>query len=420
MKKLKLDIVGEATTSNNNGNEFLYLFIFFVVIVVIVCVVVASFHYNENKNQNEIDDGKEKEEDVLLSSSSLLLPWDEKEEEEEKRVIWLKSWSGGFGNHLHQFAYCATYAQKYDLRIRLPRVWGGTYFFKPFRTLPLSFEGNNTKSLTDAFQNLPQEDHEANQKCIDDFYRRTLKQYPSIRQQQYWYSIGDKRGNSKSSYDDDEKMLMDKRTKVIVDSIFAYDATNFSGMSLQFLRKYVFAWTEEVQSLEIYQYWFHRKGTYDVAHVRRGDSIPASWFIQVSMNSYEKAFLKYGIDSKQVIIISDDHRISRNYNSQWQEQGWKYSKEKDKFFLKHVWNSLQDGLEDFLILCFARTIFRANSSFSFWGAAFNEDAKIYSPSIAHIKIEAGRGKKKEYDVEFVEGNDPHWFAGLDVPMTFQP
>ena len=65
-----------------------------------------------------------------------------------------------------------------------------------------------------------------------------------------------------------------------------------------------------------------------------------------------------------------------------------------------------DWLPDFLRLYFARTIFRANSSFS-WAAAFlSPTAKVYSPVLTERKTY--RGDADEVMFEFVEGNEPHW------------
>ncbi len=66
-----------------------------------------------------------------------------------------------------------------------------------------------------------------------------------------------------------------------------------------------------------------------------------------------------------------------------------------------------DWLDDFLKLYFARTIFRANSSFSWWAATLSPTAKVFSPVIDQPHIYGVDGMK-EITVDFVEGNHPHW------------
>ena len=71
---------------------------------------------------------------------------------------------------------------------------------------------------------------------------------------------------------------------------------------------------------------------------------------------------------------------------------------------------LFDWLEDFLRLYFARTIFRANSSFSWWAAFLSPAARVFSPVVDKRHIYGVDGLE-EIDVEFVEGNHPHWMYG---------
>jgi hypothetical protein len=66
-----------------------------------------------------------------------------------------------------------------------------------------------------------------------------------------------------------------------------------------------------------------------------------------------------------------------------------------------------DWLDDFLKLYFARTIFRANSSFSWWAATLSPTARVFSPVMDKRHIYGVDGME-EIDVDFVEGNQPHW------------
>ena len=69
-----------------------------------------------------------------------------------------------------------------------------------------------------------------------------------------------------------------------------------------------------------------------------------------------------------------------------------------------------DWLDDFLKLYFARTIFRANSSFSWWAATLSPTAKVFSPVVDRCHIYGVDGMEK-ITVDFVEGNHPHWLYG---------
>ena len=69
-----------------------------------------------------------------------------------------------------------------------------------------------------------------------------------------------------------------------------------------------------------------------------------------------------------------------------------------------------DWLSDFLKLYFARTIFRANSSFSWWAACLSPTAKVFSPVVDKRHIYGVDGMD-EITLDFVEGNHPHYLLG---------
>jgi hypothetical protein len=74
-----------------------------------------------------------------------------------------------------------------------------------------------------------------------------------------------------------------------------------------------------------------------------------------------------------------------------------------------------DWFEDFLRLYFARTIFRANSSFSWWASFLSgqrdQPAKIFAPRLdKKILYAAKETYKQEGSFEFEEGNNPHWLC----------
>ena len=103
-----------------------------------------------------------------------------------------------------------------------------------------------------------------------------------------------------------------------------------------------------------------------VFHKRRGDylSHPGFWGV-VSDDSYNKAALELGLDPENAVIL-DDSRGSD--------------------FM----------LVDFFIMMNCRTLFRANSTFSWWAATLG-NCKVYSPVV---------GTQTGWlDVDFVPNND---------------
>jgi hypothetical protein len=64
---------------------------------------------------------------------------------------------------------------------------------------------------------------------------------------------------------------------------------------------------------------------------------------------------------------------------------------------------------------FARTIFRGNSSFSWWASFLSQQregpAKIFSPRLDKKILYASKETyKEEAGFEFEEGNSPHWLC----------
>ena len=85
--------------------------------------------------------------------------------------------------------------------------------------------------------------------------------------------------------------------------------------------------------------------------------------------------------------------------------GWSYPEGQHK-----IDEIFFDYFPDFLKLYFARNIFRANSSFSWWAAFLSPSATVYSP-ILHKRIIYGEDKK-ELDCEFIKSNTPHFMHVL--------
>lgn len=307
-----------------------------------------------------------------------------------QNFILLSHWNGRFGNRMHQYAYGVTYSQLNDVDFVLTSDWEGTYLFKnQYHHVCDNDEVRLYRNQT------PIEFHTHEmQKLILE------KHYPNIQ-----YINPD-------NPDENYKPL---ENSVWFDSVCAYHPSIFQKMSKEHLLD-IFEFSDEVKQTDSYKYWSDKQGTYDIAHLRRDDISNKEYNQQnvqgysvVDMNSYLKAFKKFGFNTEDIVWTSDD------YIGKWHRDriptpsfGWKYP-EGSIYKEGYVF----DWLEDFLRLYFARTIFRANSSFSWWASFLSPTAKVYSPVLDKQVIYGRDNDGEEIDVDFVEGNHPHWMYGID-------
>jgi hypothetical protein len=194
-------------------------------------------------------------------------------------------------------------------------------------------------------------------------------------------------------------------------NLCAYNPALFPTMSRSYLRS-LCDFSDEVTRLDTYKRYFDIQGLYDVAHLRRDDISDAQFnrthgqgYSVISNESYFRAFKKFGYSDESIEWVSDD------YTGKWHvgrkmrfRGGWEYPAG-SQYFPGLVF----DWLGDFLKLYFARTIFRANSSFSWWAGLLSPTAKVFSPVVDRHHIYGVDGK--EITVDFVEGNHPHWLYG---------
>jgi len=197
---------------------------------------------------------------------------------------------------------------------------------------------------------------------------------------------------------------------VFYDSLSAYNDSVFEPMDKDHLLK-VFEFSDQVKETAAYKYWSDRAGTYDIAHLRRDDiaspefnKVNIQGYSVVSKDSYTKAFKQYGFDPDSIQWTSDD------YLNKWHTDrpvsprlGWSYPSGAE-----YREDIVFDWLEDFLRLYFARTIFRANSSFSWWAAFLSPTATVYSPILDNQIIYGRDDRYEEIETEFAMGNEPHW------------
>jgi hypothetical protein len=289
---------------------------------------------------------------------------------------------------MHQYAYGATYAKVNNVNFVLTSDWEGTHLFQN-QQHRISEDDEIRLYLNQSNPEFHTEDMQKH--IINKYYPTSQKIYPE----------------SDSAY-------LEHMYPVYFDSVCAYSKHVFAKQSKKHLLE-IFELSDEVKNTDAYKYWSNKQGTYDIAHLRRDDVSNASYnknnpqgYSVVSKKSYIKAFEKFGFNPDNVEWTSDD------YTGKWHADrkstpsfGWVYPtgatyKSPEVF----------DWLEDFLRLYFARTIFRANSSFSWWASFLSPTAAVYSPVLDKQLIYGRDDKEEEIEIEFVKGNYPHWMYGV--------
>jgi hypothetical protein len=311
----------------------------------------------------------------------------------KKYTVMLAHWNGRFGNRMHQYAYGATYAKNNDVNFELPSDWEGTHIFKNQKHTVVEDDElrlwlNQTSPELDTL--------EARLNAIKSFTERSGEQFNYV------------------NVDKPEENYR-KQGNVTFDSVCAYHDSIFKSMSKDYLLNDVFAFNDHVKNSEIYKRLEDKQGTYDIAHLRRDDISNVNYkqnggYSVVSKKSYKKAFKEHGYDPEQVKWTSDDWTGNWGVGKPSQNFGWNYP-EGAVYNPEHIF----DFFEDFLKLYFARTIFRANSSFSWWAAFLSEQreqpAKIFAPRLDKKILYASKENyKEEGEFDFEEGNHPHWLC----------
>jgi hypothetical protein len=288
-----------------------------------------------------------------------------------------------FGIRMHEYAFAKTYAYRHNMDLEIFSKWEGSVVFKNANEKIIEF-----KELEDYLKNGNISLHEKNLETIK-YYSDSI----------YW--------NANHQYADPYK---NNNCSIITNDTNAYSESIFEGMDLNYI-KHIFELSDTVKQSDSYKYWESIKGTYDVAHLRRGDIADIQYNLNneqgysvVSKESYFKAFDKFGYDSDKIEWISNDNTGKWHVNKNNPPMlGWSYP-EGAQFDNKIIF----DWLDDWLKMYFARTVFRGNSSFSFWACLLSPTAKVYSPVMDKQLIYGRDNIIKELDVEFTEGNENHW------------
>lgn len=316
-----------------------------------------------------------------------------------KNNVLIMHWNGRFGNRMHTYAYAHARAKKFGGELLLPSEWEGDKLFN------LDHKIINDEELRlyinqsiQPFDNL----NYRMKKVLE--YNRRSKDF------NFKYINAD---NPKENF-------KNFNTDVCIDSVSAYHHSIFDNMLLEDVLK-LYQFSDEVKNLDIYKKLEDKQGTYNIAHLRRDDISNVNYknnggYSVISKKSYEKAFKKFDYDPKSIEWTTDD----------WQNK-WKVGTPFSTGFLnkRGRWNYpsgseyipdvIFDWLPDFLRLYFAGTIFRANSSFSFWAATLSKGRenppKIFAPRLDKRILYAKEDTlEQEGDFDFEEGNHPHWLC----------
>jgi hypothetical protein len=294
----------------------------------------------------------------------------------EKNKIVCLDWIGRFGNRCHSYLYGKHIEKNFGNKFYVPSVWEGTYLFEnPAPIAP-----------------------------------------PELANRAYLYAGGSKRTKEfqKNKAKVDEYNVSNNDNLNFIDPFFkeSYGQKNTAYISLvsdaqwffekvrhSEIREY-FEFNDEVKNSDLYKEIQDKQGTYDVAHFRRTDIARKGYrggHSMVSKKSYYDAFKKFDVDHNNVIWISDEQSI-----------GWKYQK-----IIPTINGKKISWLADFLMLVFARNLFRSNSSFSLF-AGWKNDGNVFAPLLHEYS------PGKEIDFEFVKGNHPHWMSvkGVHVADSF--
>ena len=300
-------------------------------------------------------------------------------------------WIGRFGNRMFQYAFGCHYANKYNCYYQLPSKWEGTHLFKPYKYAFPIFDEILSKELHQSF---PLKGEEGNRKhrfnAMKRFAKRTGKDLKFV-------NTNDKNiyGTTNFYYDDLHMM---------------YFPHIYNQFDPEFIKS-IFIFNDDVKNSELYKELEKKKGTYDCAHIRRGDIVGKNYngaHSAISLESYHKEMRKQGIDPNNVIYVSDDKNVrTKTKWDQYCKDKWSYPEGQTKLDKVYF-----DWFPDFLTMYFSRKLFRGNSSISWW-AGFLGDCEVYAPVLKKRITSKG---EHFMDSEFVKGNHPHFMGTEDEGM----
>ena len=298
--------------------------------------------------------------------------------------IYQLHWIGRFGNRIFQYMFVNEWARRNGGIAYIPSKWEGTILFK---------KSQYSKILTDNILRL-----EINQ-IIPEFNNKKYRKEALIRY--------NKRNNTNILFLD-TRNIKDNKKIAFDDLNCMYFRNMHKKMNLQYVKQ-LFEFNDNIKNLDLYKDIFNKRGTYIIAHLRRGDIASHNYIGNHSMitkKSYFKALKKFGDNEKEIIWISDNINertpypsvFTKNYYNLSNGHKWLYP------MGEIVQNNeiVFDFLIELILLKFAKKIYRGNSSFS-WFGSFISNAKIYSPVLKSKPINR-KNKYYKMECDFVEGN----------------
>jgi len=315
-------------------------------------------------------------------------------------------WHGRFGNRMFMYAFCNAFAKTYGIDYWIPSSWEGTNLF---------VSSKYCKQIPDDELRL-----HVNQsmKCFD------TKEYRIQSVEEYKSKTGD---NTLQYVHIQNKDIHNMKNIFFDDLDCMYFQHCFDLLNKPFLRE-IFEFSKSVKNSQIFKYFQKFKGTYDVVHLRRGDMANPNFNGAqsiISKKSYIDAIKQFGYEPNKMIWLSDNNEhCTPHFGSAFQKKAqqkrghWHYPSGETQ-----IKNYFFDFFPDFLILYFARTIFRGNSAFSWWAAELS-DAKVYSPILHSKPLDKKLKFYEQQNVQFVEGNHPHFmgskqesFNDINLPVS---
>jgi len=313
-----------------------------------------------------------------------------------QRSLFQRRWIGRFGNRLHQYAYGASYANLFNVKYQVISAWEGDLLFEEKHHHVI--EDDDLRESLCAIPNTSEADPARLSKISEYLSKRgeTIFNISPDRATGTWHR---------------------PETHVSHDDLCAYHPTIFEGMSKEFLLTRLFRFQENVIRSDIYRRFEDQQGTYDIAHLRRDDICLVnlkSSYPCVSKDSYDLAFQQFGFAPTAMQWSTDDKLKKWGVGSPLDYSGKALGNVYPCGSIPDPEGNVFFGwFPDFLRLYFARTIFRANSSFSFWAAFLSQQretpAVVYSPRIERkVNYEDPKTLEQELHCKFENGNHPHW------------
>ena len=313
---------------------------------------------------------------------------------EEKKILMLH-WTGRFGNRMFQYAFGCQYAKTYGVKFYIPSGWEGDKLFKPNKYVEILPDDDLRLHVNQTHKDM--DNLEYRKWALEKYKERT--------------------GDPVEFVITNQKSFLGKTNIAFDDLSCMYFPHIFEMLDIQFLKKEVFVFKDEILSSQLYKEITAMKDQYDVVHWRRGDIASPGYkgaHSMVSRRSIDEALGRFQQDMMlPIVYVSDDVQYRTKQIPGINFQKW-YNKSTG-----HAWTYpvgehekpeiVFDWFPEFLIIMNARVIFRGNSAFSWWSAFFAQmddyDKLVYSP-VVRTKPADKKGGFWEMDCAFVKGNHP--------------